>query len=331
MISEEAKRRVKILEFWEKYGLEATIEAFEVSRRTLFRWKRAYKEAKGDITALNPKSRRPKKVRESKVPLEIVSQIRKLRKEYPNIGKTKLYHLLKPFCEAKGLKTPSESTIGRIISKDPDKMRLFPYRVDSKGRVKPKKRASNKKRKPKNLKTKPFGLWAVDTIQRVSNGIRRYILTMIDPVSRIAFAIAIPSKHAKHTAYALEALIDGITSIKNRQKHTLAILSDNGSEFKKEFDALIEQKGLTHYWTYPRSPKMNAHNERFNRTIQEQFVDYYEDLLFTDLEEFNKHLAKWLIDYNTKIPHSSLNYKSPVQYLLENHQECHMYWTYTLS
>ena len=328
MISEEAKRRKKILEFWEKYGLEATTEAFGVSRRTLFRWKKAYKKANKDITALNPK---PKRVRESKVSLEIVRQIRKLREEYPNIGKAKLYHLLKPFCEAKGLKTPSESTIGRVIAKDPNKMRLFPYRVDTKGRVNLRKKASNKKRKPKNLKIEPFGLWAVDTIQRVSNGIRRYILTMIDPVSRVAFAIAIPSKHAKHTAKALEALIDGIAAAKKRQKHTLAILSDNGSEFKKEFDVLIEQKGLTHYWTYPKSPKMNAHNERFNRTIQEQFVDYYEDLLFTDINEFNKKLADWLIDYNTKIPHSSLNFKSPVKYLLEYHYECHMYWTYTPS
>ena len=63
---------------------------------------------------------------------------------------------------------------------------------------------------------------------------------MIDPVSRIAFAVAIPSKHAKHTAKGFEALIEGMTSIKNKQKHTLAIFSDNGSEFKKEFDALIE-------------------------------------------------------------------------------------------
>ncbi|BAF69598.1 hypothetical protein NIS_0484 [Nitratiruptor sp. SB155-2] len=152
---------------------------------------------------------------------------------------------------------------------------------------------------------------------------------MIDPLTRIAFAVAIPSKRAKHTAYALEALIDGITSIKHKRK--LAILSDNGSEFKKEFDALLEQKGLTHYWTYPKSPKMNAHNERFNRTIQEQFIQYYEDVLFTDLQEFNKKLAKWLIDYNTKIPHHSLNLKSPVQFLPENHYECHMYWTYTHS
>jgi len=329
MISEEAKRRYKILEFWQKYGLEATIDAFGVSRRTLFRWKAKLKEAKGDISSLNPKSKKPKKVRKSQVSLEIINEIKRLRKRYPNIGKAKLYHLLKPFCEAKGLKTPSESTIGRIIAKAPDKMRMFPYRIDSKGRVKPKKRASNKKRKPKGLKTNPFQLWAVDTIQIVWSGIKRYILTMVDPTSRVAFAVAIPSKHAKHTAKALEALIDGISSIKLYQKSSLAILSDNGSEFKKEFDALIEQKGLTHYWTYPKSPKMNAHNERFNRTIQEQFVDYYEDLLFTDINEFNKKLADWLIDYNTKIPHYSLNFKSPVQYLIENHKECHMLWTYT--
>jgi len=97
----------------------------------------------------------------------------------------------------------------------------------------------------------------------------------------------------------------------------------------KEFDALVQEKGLTHYWTYPRSPKMNAHNERFNRTLQEQLVDYYDDLLFTDIELFNQKMADWLIDYNTIIPHHSLQMKSPVQYLIENHHECHMWWTNT--
>lgn len=151
---------------------------------------------------------------------------------------------------------------------------------------------------------------------------------MIDPNSRIAFAVAIPSKHTKYTAKVLEALIDGVSI--NDIQDKFSILSDNGSEFKKEFDALLEKKQLTHYWTYPRSPKMNAHNERFNRTLQEQFVDFYEDLLFTDIDEFNKELANWLIDYNTKIPHHSLLMKSPVQYLLENNPQCHMYWTNTL-
>ena len=54
-------------------------------------------------------------------------------------------------------------------------------------------------------------------------------------------------------------------------------------------------------WTYPRSPKMNAHNERFNRTIQEQFIDY-----------------------NTKISHHSLLIKTSAEYLLEKCPECHI-------
>lgn len=39
MENNEAKRRLKILKFYDKYGLDATIEAFEVSRRTIYRWK----------------------------------------------------------------------------------------------------------------------------------------------------------------------------------------------------------------------------------------------------------------------------------------------------
>ena len=50
---------------------------------------------------------------------------------------------------------------------------------------------------------------------------------------------------------------------------------------------------------------MNAHAERFNRTLQEQFVDYQEDLLFDDLAAFNQKLADWLLAYNTVLPHHS--------------------------
>ncbi len=39
---------------------------------------------------------------------------------------------------------------------------------------------------------------------------------------------------------------------------------------------------------------MNAHAEQFNRTLQEQFVDYHEDLLFDDLAALNWNMADWL-------------------------------------
>jgi hypothetical protein len=68
------------------------------------------------------------------------------------------------------------------------------------------------------------------------------------------------------------------------------------------FDALLAERGIPLYWTYPKSPKMNAHNERFNRTIQDQFIDHHEELLFSDLALFNHHLALWLIDSKPRSP-----------------------------
>jgi len=96
-----------------------------------------------------------------------------------------------------------------------------------------------------------------------------------------------------------------------------------------EFDALLTDAQITHLWTYPSTPKMNAVCERFNRTLQETFVDYHEELLFTDLERFNEQLADWLVKYNSLRPHKGLGLKTPVEYIIENKPECNMRWTHT--
>ena len=46
------------------------------------------------------------------------------------------------------------------------------------------------------------------------------------------------------------------------------------------------------------------------------FVSYNEDLPFTDINEFNQKMAKWPIDYNTILPHTSLGYKTQVEYAI---------------
>jgi len=80
---------------------------------------------------------------------------------------------------------------------------------------------------------------------------------------------------------------------------------------------------------YPSTPKMNAAYERFNLTIQEQSVDYYEELLFTGLDVFNKKLADWLVRYNGISPHKGLELKTPMQYVVENKPQCNMWWGHT--
>jgi transposase InsO family protein len=96
------------------------------------------------------------------------------------------------------------------------------------------------------------------------------------------------------------------------------IQTDNGAEFHKRFRDNLEKQGITQFFNYPRRPQMNAQIESFNRTIQEDFIDWYLDLLATDLNAFNQKLVDWLLWYNTKRVHSSLNNQSPLQYLINN-------------
>jgi len=71
---------------------------------------------------------------------------------------------------------------------------------------------------------------------------------------------------------------------------------------------------------------MNAHAERFNRTLQEEYIDDHEDELL-DPEQFNVGLMRHLLWHNTERPHGSLKMKPPVQFIQDNfsYPECNMY------
>ncbi|CUU82556.1 helix-turn-helix domain-containing protein [Campylobacter hyointestinalis] len=116
---DEAQHRLKIINFYLQYGLKATLDAFSISKRTLYRWQSLYN--KGGSLALNPKSKRPKRYRVSSFDRCIVKEIKRLRTIYPNICKDRLYYLLRPYCMSLGIKLPSVSSIGRIISCDKDR------------------------------------------------------------------------------------------------------------------------------------------------------------------------------------------------------------------
>ena len=53
--------------------------------------------------------------------------------------------------------------------------------------------------------------------------------------------------------------------------------------------------------------------ERFNWTVQDEFLFNSEDLLLYP-EEFTEELEGWLTWYNMTRPHQSLNYISPYQH-----------------
>lgn len=117
------------------------------------------------------------------------------------------------------------------------------------------------------------------------------------------------------------------------------ILTDNGSEFKKHFSIILKQNNITHYRAYPKAPKMNAHCESFNGTIQEEFVDYNANLLFNDTAAFNQKMKEYLLFCNTKrvrrafknkmTPFAVLN--SSEYYVSRLSAECKNGWGYSDS
>lgn len=311
MLTEKAKYKAKVLIFWEKHGLQTTVDAFSVKRSTLFHWKKQWKEGSKQIEALNDKSRAPIIKRKRLWSFKVLQEVRRLREKHPNLGSEKIHPLLTYFCKENDLECPKSRTIANLI-KDMGGLRKFPQKISHFGKVKPIKR-QKVLRKPNDLKPQyPGHLVALDTIEKIVDGCRRYIITFEDIYSRFSFAWATKS----HASQAAKEFFELCLKVFPLPFNFLNVLTDNGSEFKKHFSENLKQLHLTHYHTYPRTPKMNAHIERFNRSIQEEFVDYYQYLL-KNPNEFNEKLIDYLIFFNTKRVHKAFQNKlTPIQFMM---------------
>lgn len=322
MIQPKALHKARVLAFWEKHGLKATMDAFKVSRRSLFNWRTQFLTGGKVVMALNEKSRSPRIKRKRCWQLETLAEIQRLRQQHPNLGKAKLQPLLREFCLAKKLPTPSVATVGRLI-KDLGGLRLYPRKMKL-TRLSMQKRL----RKPKDFKARhPGHCVALDTIVKNIWGQKRYIITFEDLSSRFAFAWST-------TSHASLAAKEFFTKCQQVFPFPLTfVLTDNGSEFAKYFAQYVKESELIHYHTYPRTPKMNAHCERFNRTIQEEFINYHTYHLL-EPDKFNSLMMDYLIWYNTKrVHHAFQNKLTPIQFIEEQlsllPQECKDGWAHT--
>lgn len=296
-LSKEAKLRLKWFDFYFDHSnnAELTCRHFGLSKRTFYKWKSRYNPHR--LECLEAKSKRPKTFRKSKVPLDIVAAVVKLRKKYPAWSKYKLEVILKRDHSI----TISASTIGRILKAK----NLINPKVSRK-----KKKAAKRKRLrySKQLKVTDFG----DIVQFDSKhfytpfGQKRYQINAIDVLGKLKFSrtfSTLSSRNAK--TFFLEAQNNFPFPIKRAQ-------TDNGSEFEKEFDQLLAKLNIPHYFTYPNCPKQNSVVER---SIQTDIKEFYELQNFMPtIEEQNKALNEWNDTYNNFRPHQSLGYLTPKEY-----------------
>ena len=321
---EVAQFRMKVIKFYDCYGQKATKEAFSVGRSTVFLWKRNLRQANGSLAALCPRSTAPQTRRKMIVDHKVYEFIENLRLNNYRLGKEKIKRLLDAYCLQEQIATISESKIGRIIKvnnlllpklgrvyHDPGKKPSIPgtHRI--------------KERLPKDSQVKAAGdLLQLDTVIKFDQGIKRYIITAIDLYSRFTFAFA-------YTRLSSAAALDFMMKLELVAPFKVrTIKTDNGMEFLGEFDNYLTKKSIKHYFSYPRTPKSNAYIERFNRTIQEEFVDYNLDL-FEDMHVFNDKMMDYLVYYNTVRPQKTLDNQPPMGFMISEDPKSNMMWTHT--
>jgi len=314
-LSPEARKRLKWMDYYHKTkNVAKTCRYFGIARKTFYVWKRRYNPH--HLESLEEKSRRPKRTRQWEISRLEEFRILSLRRQHLRWGKEKLKRLY----EKEHQENVSSWKIQRVIEKH--SLYFHPKKTET---LRKKRRRNQAKKRITELKkeTRTGFLVACDMMVRHWTGLKRYVVTGIDTHSKIAFARMYPGKHSKHAADFLRRihyLFDG--NIENIQ-------TDNGSEFAKEFERAAEELRLPHYLSRPKTPTDNPFDERFNRTIQDEFIAMGNAI--SDCEQFNKRLTDWLIEYNFKRPHQSLGYEVPVEYHYKHQKVLPMYPSSTIT
>ena len=297
-ISKQARQRLKWMDYYDKgHTVAQTSRYFGISPKTFHKWRKLYDP--NNLTTLEDRSRRPKTTRQWQVTREEERRIILLRKRYIRYGKVKLAVM---YARTYG-ETVSSWKVQRVIEKhglyyNPTKNKMT---QDKRKKAHVKKRITELQKEPRS-----GFLIALDTICLNVYGYRRYILTGIDIHNKIAFARMYPGHGSAYAADFLKRmhyLLDG--KVENIQ-------TDNGSEFAKYFEGAVEQLGLGRYYSRVKTPKDNPFDERFNRTLEDEFIALGH--LTNDCGIFNRELTEWLVEYNFYRPHQSLNYLTPIQF-----------------
>ena len=143
----------------------------------------------------------------------------------------------------------------------------------------------------------------MDTIHLMIDKKKRiYVYTLIDVYSRYVYAYA-----SEHIGANMSVSFVKRASKKSSFEFNM-LQSDHGPEFGARFVSLVKKK---HRYTRVGKPNDNAHIERFNRTLQEEFLDF----LPRNVNIINYHLHKYLDYYNNQRLHFGIQLKTPKEML----------------
>lgn len=304
-VSKQARLRLEwIIYFYEGHNVVQTARHFGISRKTFHKWWREFDiDNIYSIRRLQDRSRAPYHVRQREITPLQQQRIIALRKKRIRYGKMKLAKIYK-------------DEYGEIISswkiqKVIEKYKLY-YNPVKTAKVRRKRQRAQKKKRITEIQNIPWYkkkagyIICLDTITIHWTGLKRYIFTAIDKYGKFAYARMYKTKsslNGEDFLYRLHYLLNGKVP---RLGH------DNGTEFEKYFKSACQKLNIEQYYNRVRTPKDNPENERFNQTLQYEFLAL--GAFDPDPEIFNKELTEWLIEYNFKRPHQSLGYRTPIEF-----------------
>jgi transposase InsO family protein len=305
-LSREAKKRLAAIGWHETHGKSASLTArhYGLSRSTVYDWLKRY-EGQGP-RGLEERSRRPKRVRQPTWPPELEQAVLALRREHPRWGKDKLAELL----HREGRQT-SVSMVGRILSRLNRLGRLPPISLTDPCIVRRPQIRAYATRKPREyLPRAPGDLVEVDTadVRLPGRAFAYKHFSARDVISRWD----VLGVHHDATARSATSFLDAV--LERMPFRVRAIQVDGGSEFKAEFEAACQAKDLLLFVLPPRSPKLNGHVERAQRTHKEEFYQMLDPP--DSIAELRRLLLAQELCYNTVRPHQALGQKTPQQWLL---------------
>jgi hypothetical protein len=309
ILSVGAQGRLEWIIFYFTVGEEnATYTAnyFSISRKTFHKYLKRFEEK--NLKTLEEQSRKPSHTRIWTVTRQEEADIIVLRKKNMEYGKKKLKVLYKREC-GKDITTWKIERIIRRHKLYPDKKK-HDKQVKAKAKSNPKVRIHTVKEALRKIKQFGF-LWHIDAIIIWWYGQRRIIFTAMEDRTKIAYARVYKtntSGYAEDFLKRLFYLVEGKVEIMHQ---------DNGSEFAGEFERACKKLEILQIYSRARTPKDNPALERFNKTIQDEWLRFSEVGL-DDILLANEDLTVWLVKYNSYRPHDSLDNLTPLEYAQQN-------------
>jgi transposase InsO family protein len=168
--------------------------------------------------------------------------------------------------------------------------------------------------KAKPRANRPNHIWGIDmTKVMVASWGWLYLHIVLDWYTKkiVGYNLSLRSK-TRDWLDALEKAVNEQFPDGVKEKEQLFLVSDNGSQpTSVGFMAACNILAIKQIFASYDNPKGNADTERVIRTIKEDLV-WPND--FATPFELQAALDKWVMNYNTDYPHSSLSYKTPCEF-----------------